>query len=154
MSAADPSAITADTHKELPRTAIMVAITAATLGIIYGYDQSNIGGAQLYFQGDLGMETAAVESVTAAIVIGEIIGALIGGVVANKIGRKKSMILVAIGYAAFCVLSAAAVNVPMLWTARVFLGVTIGISLMTAATTPPTHCVRARSGFHGSCNWL
>ncbi len=130
MSAADPSAITADTHKELPRTAIMVAITAATLGIIYGYDQSNIGGAQLYFQGDLGMETAAVESVTAAIVIGEIIGALIGGVVANKIGRKKSMILVAIGYAAFCVLSAAAVNVPMLWTARVFLGVTIGISLI------------------------
>jgi len=130
MSAADPSAITADTHKELPRTAIMVAITAATLGIIYGYDQSNIGGAQLYFQDDLGMETAAVESVTAAIVIGEIIGALIGGVVANKIGRKKSMILVAIGYAAFCVLSAAAVNVPMLWTARVFLGVTIGISLI------------------------
>ena len=130
MSAADPSAITADTHKELPRTAIMVAITAATLGIIYGYDQSNIGGAQLYFQGDLGMETAAVESVTAAIVIGEIIGALIGGVVANRIGRKKSMILVAIGYAAFCVLSAAAVNVPMLWTARVFLGVTIGISLI------------------------
>ena len=30
--------------EKLPRTAIMVAVTAATLGIIYGYDQSNIGG--------------------------------------------------------------------------------------------------------------
>lgn len=71
----------------LPRTAIMVAITAATLGIIYGYDQSNIGGAQLYFQEDLGMTTAVVESVTAAIVIGEIIGALSGGWIANRFGR-------------------------------------------------------------------
>ncbi len=116
--------------KPLPRSAIMVAITAATLGIIYGYDQSNIGGAQLYFQQDLGMATAAVESVTAAIVIGEIVGALIGGWVANKIGRKKSMIVVAVGYIAFCLFSAASWNVASLWIARVLLGVTIGISLI------------------------
>ncbi len=114
----------------IPRTAIMVALTAATLGIIYGYDQSNIGGAQLYFQQDLGMATSAVESVTAAIVIGEIVGALIGGWVANRIGRKLSMILVAVGYAAFCLLSAAAWSVEALWVARVLLGLTIGISLV------------------------
>ncbi|MFI0431749.1 MAG: sugar porter family MFS transporter [Candidatus Nanopelagicales bacterium] len=108
----------------------MVAITAATLGIIYGYDQSNIGGAQLYFQQDLGITTQAVESVTAAIVIGEILGAILGGVIANKIGRKKSMILVAVGYIAFCLLSAAAWNVTSLWVARVALGFTIGISLV------------------------
>ena len=53
----------------IPRSAWVVALSAATLGVIYGYDQSNIGGAQLYFQDDLGMSTAAVESVTAAIVI-------------------------------------------------------------------------------------
>lgn len=123
-------AAAAQSTEKLPRTAIMVAVTAATLGIIYGYDQSNIGGAQLYFQDDLGMETAAVESVTAAIVIGEIIGAVMGGWVANKLGRKKSMILVAIGYAAFCLLSAASVSVSMLWISRVLLGITIGISLI------------------------
>lgn len=116
--------------RPLPRTAIMVAITAATLGIIYGYDQSNIGGAQLYFQQDLGISTQAVESVTAAIVIGEIVGAILGGWIANKIGRKKAMILVALGYIAFCLLSAAAWNVTSLWIARVLLGFTIGISLV------------------------
>ena len=126
MSTAPP-----DTAKKpLPKTAIMVAITAATLGVIYGYDQSNIGGAQLYFQQDLGITTQAVESVTAAIVIGEIIGAIMGGWIANKIGRKKSMILVAVGYIAFCLLSAAAWNVTSLWVARVLLGFTIGISLV------------------------
>ena len=114
----------------IPRTAIMVAITAATLGIIYGYDQSNIGGAQLYFQTDLGMSTSAVESVTAAIVIGEIIGALSGGWVANRIGRKRAMILVASGYIVFCLLSAASWSAEVLWLSRVLLGFTIGISLV------------------------
>jgi sugar porter (SP) family MFS transporter len=118
------------TTGSLPRTAIMVAITAATLGIIYGYDQSNIGGAQLYFQRDLGITTSAVETVTAAIVIGEIVGALVGGWVANRIGRKASMIVVAVGYIAFCMMSAVAPSVEILWLARVLLGLTIGISLV------------------------
>lgn len=108
----------------------MVAVTAATLGIIYGYDQSNIGGAQLYFQQDLGLDTTAVESVVAAIVIGEIVGALIGGWVANRIGRKLSMIVVASGYIVFCLLSALAWDITSLWVARVLLGLTIGISLV------------------------
>jgi sugar porter (SP) family MFS transporter len=124
---------TSDTSQKaapLPRSAIMVSITAATLGIIYGYDQSNIGGAQLYFEQDLGISTQAVESVTAAIVIGEIAGALMGGWVANRIGRRLSMILVASGYIVFCLLSAAAWSVEVLWFARVLLGLTIGISLV------------------------
>lgn len=119
-----------DVPSKIPRTAILVAITAATLGIIYGYDQSNIGGAQLYFKDDLGVDTAAVETVVAAIVIGEIIGALIGGWIANSIGRKKTIALVAVGYVIFCLTSAASQSIEMLWASRVALGVTIGISLV------------------------
>lgn len=124
------STATSSSTAPLPRTAIMVAVTAATLGIVYGYDQSNIGGAQLYFQEDLGFTTAVVETVTAAIVIGEIIGALLGGLIANKIGRKRAMILVAVGYTVFCLFSAAAWSAPSLWIARLLLGFTIGISLV------------------------
>ena len=113
-----------------PRAAVMVAITAATLGVIYGYDQSNIGGAQLYFEQDLGMTTSAVETVVAAIVIGEIVGAVIGGWVANRIGRRRSMLVVASGYIVFCLSSALSVSPQMLWGSRLLLGVTIGISLV------------------------
>ena len=116
--------------EKLPRTAIMVAVTAATLGVIYGYDQSNVGGAQLYFQKDLGIADSVVESVVAAIVIGEIIGALSGGWIANKIGRKKAMVFVAVGYAIFCLTSALSASAQMLWISRLLLGVTIGISLV------------------------
>ena len=50
MAATDTSA---EVKKKLPRTAIVVAATAAMLGIIYGYDNGVIGGAQLFFQGEL-----------------------------------------------------------------------------------------------------
>ena len=115
---------------KIPRSALVVAISAATLGIIYGYDQSNIAWANLYFQPYFGIDDAAVQSLVAAVVWGEFIGALTGGIVINRIGRKPSMIAVAIGYALFCVLSALAVSPAMLWGARFFLGLTIGLSLI------------------------
>ncbi len=121
---------TTESTTRVPREAVMVAITAATLGVIYGYDQSNIGGAQLYFEQDLGMSTATVESVVAAIVIGEIIGAVSGGWVANRIGRRRSMLVVASGYILFCLTSALSTGPGMLWISRLLLGVTIGISLV------------------------
>ena len=56
---------------------------------------------------------------TAAIVIGEIIGAIMGGWIATaRSAAKKSMRSVAVGYIAFCLLSAAAWNVTSLWVAR------------------------------------
>ena len=127
MAATDTSA---EVKKKLPRTAIVVAATAAMLGIIYGYDNGVIGGAQLFFQGELGLTTQQTELVVTAIVYGEVVGAIIAGVVTNKIGRKKSMILLTVGYAVFGILSALSVDMWTLFAARFFLGVAVGISLI------------------------
>ena len=54
-------------------------LTAATVGIIYGYDLSNIAGALLFITDEFGLTTRQQELVTTAVVIGEIAGALIGG---------------------------------------------------------------------------
>jgi MFS transporter, SP family, galactose:H+ symporter len=64
------------------------------------------------------------------VVIGQIAGALGGGVLANAIGRKKSMVLITIGYAVFALLGAASVSMPMLLVARLLLGLTIGVSVV------------------------
>lgn len=116
--------------QKIPRSALVVAISAATLGIIYGYDQSNIAGANLYFQPYFNIDDSAVQSLVAAVVWGEFIGALTGGIVINRLGRKPSIIIVAIGYSLFCILSALAVSPTMLWGSRFFLGLTIGLSLI------------------------
>ena len=64
------------------------------------------------------------------VVIGQIVGALCGGVLANAIGRKKSMVLIVVGYAVFALLGAVSVSMPMLLVARLLLGLTIGVSVV------------------------
>ncbi|MFM8774196.1 MAG: sugar porter family MFS transporter [Actinomycetota bacterium] len=116
----------------IPKSALVVALSAATLGVVYGYDGSNVAGAQLYFEDYFGLQgnEAAVETIVTATVYGELIGALAGGFVINRLGRKPSIVGVAFGYVVFCILSALAVTPLMLGISRFFLGLTIGVSLI------------------------
>lgn len=108
----------------------LIALTATSLGIIYGYDISNIAGALLSIKDEFALSTWQQELVTAGVVVGEIGGALVGGVLANAIGRQRSMVLVAAGYAVFALLGALSVSLPTLLAARLLLGLTIGISVV------------------------
>lgn len=118
------------TNAKVAKGAFAVTISAVTLGLIYGYDNGNIGGAALAFTNDLDLDTQGVEFIASAILIGEIIGAIVGGWIANKVGRKKAIIMVAIGYFAFCLTSAISWSGPSLAISRFFLGLTIGLSLI------------------------
>ena len=116
----------------IPRSAWVVALSAATLGVIYGYDGSNVAGAQLYFQDYFGLQgqDEAVETIVTAVVYGELIGALAGGFIINRFGRKPTIVAVAIGYVVFCLSSALSVPPEMLGVSRFLLGLTIGVSLI------------------------
>jgi len=116
----------------IPRSAWVVALSAATLGVIYGYDGSNVAGAQLYFQDYFGLQgqDEAVETIVTAVVYGELIGALAGGFIINRFGRKPTIVAVAIGYVVFCLSSAFSVSPTMLGVSRFLLGLTIGVSLI------------------------
>src|SRR3954451_24499330 len=85
---------------------LTVAVAAATIGVIYGYDLGNISGALLFITKDFDLTTKQTEWVTSIVVAGSILGALVAGRLANAIGRKPTMVLVALAYAAFAVLSA------------------------------------------------
>ena len=112
------------------RRGLLVGLTAASLGVVYGYDLSNIASALLFITDEFGLTTRQQELVTTAVVLGEIAGALGAGVLANLIGRKWSMVLVAAGYAVFALLGATSDSVPMLLVARLLLGLTIGVSVV------------------------
>lgn len=116
----------------IPRSAWVVALSAATLGVIYGYDGSNVAGAQLYFQDYFGLQgnDEAVETIVTATVYGEFIGALSGGFIISRFGRKPTIVAVAFSYVAFCLASALAVSPTMLGVSRFLLGLAIGVSLV------------------------
>ena len=107
-----------------------VAVSAATVGVIYGYDSSNIGGALLFMTKEFNLSAGQQHLVTTAVVVGEVVGALFGGALANRIGRKRSMVGVAATFALFSLLSALAWSVPSLIVARLLLGLTIGVSVV------------------------
>src|SRR3954465_3380267 len=109
-----------------------IAIAAAATGIIYGYDRGAIAGALLFITKDFDLSTKQTEWVATIVVVGSIVGALTGGRLANAIGRKPAMVLVALTYGGFALLSGVATSLVFLDVARFFLGVTIGISIVTA----------------------
>jgi sugar porter (SP) family MFS transporter len=70
--------------------------------------------------------------VTSAVVLGQLFGALFAGRISNTIGRKRSLVLVALGYTVFAGLQGLAPNEWFLTVVRFLLGLTIGISIVVA----------------------
>ncbi|OBI17260.1 MFS transporter [Mycobacterium sp. E2327] len=112
------------------RRGLPLGLTAASVGVIYGYDLSIIAGAQLFVTDDFGLTTRQQELLTTMVVIGQIVGALGAGVLANAIGRKKSVVAILVAYAAFALVGAFSVSLPMLLAARFLLGLTIGVTVV------------------------
>src|SRR3712207_2342341 len=86
------------------RLNVMIAGTAAIIGIISGHDLGSIASAILFLQPDLQLSTFMVSVVTATVVLGQLFGAFFAGRITNTIGRKRTMVLVALGYAVFAAL--------------------------------------------------
>jgi MFS transporter, SP family, galactose:H+ symporter len=110
------------------RRGLLVGLTAASVGVIYGYDLAIIAAVQLFV--DFARTTLQREVLTTMVVIGQIFGVLGAGVLANAIGRKKSVVLVLVAYAMFALLGAVSVSLTMLLTARFLLGLSIGLSMV------------------------
>ncbi|MFZ1179848.1 MAG: sugar porter family MFS transporter [Mycobacterium sp.] len=109
---------------------MLVGLTGASVGVIYGYDLAIIAGAQLFVTEEFGLTTPQQELLTTMVVIGQITGAFGAGVLANAIGRKKSVVLLLVAYAMFALLGALSASLPMLLMARFLLGLTIGVSVV------------------------
>lgn len=111
---------------------VRVSLVAAALGAIYGYDSGSIGGALIFLKEDYELSTLWVSVVTSIVVFGSLVGAALGPTLANRFGRKITMLLVAAGFAVFAGLSAVPFGVWWLTVVRLLLGVTIGLSTVVA----------------------
>ena len=109
---------------------LFVGLTGASVGVLYGYDLSAIAGAQLFITDQFGLTTQQQELLTTMVVLGQIAGVLGGGVLADAIGRKKTIVLIAACYAVFALADAFSVSMPMLLVARLLVGLSIGVSIV------------------------
>lgn len=106
----------------------VIATIAAMGGLLFGFDTGVISGAIPFFQADFNIDDGQVEIVTSAGLIGAILGALCCGKLTDRTGRRKVILLAAIIFALGALWSGFAPDFSHLVTARLFLGIAIGIS--------------------------
>lgn len=113
-------------------SALAIGFAATAVGLIYGYDTGAVAGALLFLKEDFGLSTTMQEVVTSAVVVGSIVGAMLARTACDRLGRRRTMVLVALGYVVFAALSGLAPDTSVLVAARFLLGIAVGGSVVAA----------------------
>lgn len=124
------SSATATGSREDPRTFMFRLTLIASLGgLLFGFDTGVIAGALVYLQEDFQL-TAVTEGlvVTALLFPGATTGALLGGPIADRIGRKKSLVIAGVIFVISTVVCALAPSVAILVLGRIALGYAVGVA--------------------------
>src|ERR1700756_2147041 len=69
-----------------------ISSIAALGGVLYGYDMGIIAVAAIYVKKTFALSTLTEELVGSVVLIGAMIGALAGGSIADRIGRRTTLI--------------------------------------------------------------
>jgi len=104
----------------------LAAAVAAICGGLYGYDTGIISGALLLITKDFHLDSTTQEFVASAILAGAVIGALATGYISERIGRRRSVIIVTAVFVVGALACAFSPDVTSLIVARVFLGFAVG----------------------------
>lgn len=107
---------------------LLMAIVAATGGLLFGFDTGVISGALPFLKEYWHLADADVEWITTTVLVGAIIGAIVSGKLADYLGRKKMIIINAIIFITGAFGCAYAKSVSMLIAMRILIGFAIGIT--------------------------
>ncbi|MDO4911353.1 MAG: MFS transporter [Corynebacterium sp.] len=104
----------------------MTTLIAAIGGFLFGYDTGVIAGALLFVGPSFGASSADEGWIAAVLVLGAALGALTGARVADRIGRRNTLIISGVVFAVGALLCASATNIHFLAAARALGGVAVG----------------------------
>ena len=110
-----------------PRVLLM-AVVAATGGLLFGFDTGVISGALPFMKEYWKLSNANVEWITTTVLIGAIIGAIVSGKLADYLGRRKMIIINAVIFTVGAIGCAYASSVNLLIVMRILIGFAIGIT--------------------------
>lgn len=115
-----------------PGFILRVSSVAALGGLLYGYDMGIIAAAAIFVKRSFALSTIAEELVVSIVLIGSMIGAIAGGTIADRVGRRKTLVWAAAVFIVGSLLAPLAPNVATLIIARAIIGLGIGFTSVTA----------------------
>ncbi len=110
----------------------LAAAISALGGMLFGYDIGVISGAILFIQKEFSLSPSLEEFVVSAVLVGSLLGAATGGTLADRIGRRRLLLITAFVFGLGAVGAALAASVAWLVAARIVAGVAIGIASFVA----------------------
>lgn len=109
-----------------------LAAVAAIAGFLFGYDEGVIAVAEPLLARDFPMSPLVRGFMTAAVPLGALCAAGFAGPLADRLGRRRTLMLAAALFTAGALLAGAVAGVWMLVGARLVLGVAIGVAAVAA----------------------
>lgn len=97
-------------------------------GLLFGYDQGVISGALGGIEEDFEPSTLVIEIITSWVTLGAMVGALAAGVLADRLGRRFTLMLAAAIFVVGTLLEALAPGSTVLTIGRLVLGAGVGIA--------------------------
>ncbi len=101
-------------------------------GMLFGYDIGVISGAILFIKKDFSLSPGMEEIVVSSVLLGSLVGAVIGGILADRLGRRRLLIITAVVFGFGAIGAAVAPGTAWLVAARVVAGAAIGIASFVA----------------------
>jgi sugar porter (SP) family MFS transporter len=107
---------------------VYAAVAAVSLGgFVFGYNFAVIAGAIFDIRSAFDLSSAMTETIVSAGFAGAIFGAVLGGRIADRLGRRSLLMVIAVVFAAGSLTTAIAPTVAWLIAGRVVVGIAIGM---------------------------
>ncbi|MEU0497408.1 sugar porter family MFS transporter [Mycobacterium sp. NPDC006124] len=125
-------ASTTETRQSAGRFLTKLTVIATLGGLLFGYDTGVISGALLYMKDDLDLSAFGEATVVSSLLFpGAALGALLGGRIADRIGRKRMLLLCGAIFLVGALGCALAPTVQIMVAARIVLGFGVGAASVT-----------------------
>jgi sugar porter (SP) family MFS transporter len=118
-------------QKVTPWLAVVLAVILMA-GLLFGYDQGVIAGALAGIEQRFDLGPFMIGVVTSWVTLGALLGSLAGGEVADRLGRKRTILLAAVMFVLGALVQALAPDTAVLVAGRLIVGAGVGVAAVAA----------------------
>ncbi|MBC7299862.1 MAG: sugar porter family MFS transporter [Nocardia sp.] len=128
----------------IKRFVLTVVVIAALGGALFGYDTGVISGVLVYLTPDFALSQAQVGVITSSLLIGAAIGSITGGWMADRWGRRMTLLFAGVLFFVGAIAQALAPDATTMIITRLVLGVAVGtaslvVPMYVSEISPPTY---------------
>jgi SP family galactose:H+ symporter-like MFS transporter len=131
----DPDPASPTVAPSAHRTGVYLVAVAGVImlsGLLFGYDQGVISGALSGIEKDFKVGTLLLEVITSWVTLGAMAGALVAGWMADRLGRRLTIVAAAVLFTAGALIEALAPDATVLVAGRLLVGFGVGVASVAA----------------------